>query len=298
MSYETLPSLENLRCFLAAAEQLNFRKASAIVHLTPAAFGSRIKQLESTLGCALFVRSTRTMSLTAEGERLIPQARETIAGAMRCAHVTNAERKLPVRLILGTRFELGLSWLLPALLGRPAELEHIECDLRFGHGTSLSQDLRRGSLDGIITSKPESDRAWQSEFLHRETYSFVASASTLVRLPLSCVEDAKVHTLLDIDETLPLTRYLTSVLPQPLTFAKVRGFGTIAAIEQGVRAGVGVGVLPTYLVEASLARGELVEIFPETALLSDSFRIIYSTHAIHREAMAQLAIYLRQRPLG
>ena len=67
----TLPSLENLRCFLAGAQALNFRAAAKAVHLTPAAYGARIQQLEEQLGVRLFARTTRHVALTEAGHALV-----------------------------------------------------------------------------------------------------------------------------------------------------------------------------------------------------------------------------------
>ena len=70
-----IPSIENLRCFDAAARLLRFRAAAKAVALTPAALGHRIRQLEDELGVKLFERTTRTVRLTAEGLAVLPHAR-------------------------------------------------------------------------------------------------------------------------------------------------------------------------------------------------------------------------------
>src|SRR5258708_18138012 len=71
----TLPSLESLRCFDAAARLLRFRAAAKAVHLTPAALGHRIRQLEDELGVRLFARTTRSVRLPSAVLRLVPDAR-------------------------------------------------------------------------------------------------------------------------------------------------------------------------------------------------------------------------------
>ena len=97
-----LPSLENLRCFLAAAEHLNFRRASESVNLTPAAFGQRIRQIEENLGYELFARTTRTVSLTEAGHRLIPAAKATLREAMACRDALDEDNPAPIRLMMTT----------------------------------------------------------------------------------------------------------------------------------------------------------------------------------------------------
>src|SRR6187549_2541817 len=111
-----LPDLESLRCFDAAATHLSFRVAARTVALSPAAFGERIKRLEEQLGAPLFERTTRRVTLTPAGERLVPQARRVLDEARRCLQSARDETApAPYDLTVGTRFELGISWLTPAL---------------------------------------------------------------------------------------------------------------------------------------------------------------------------------------
>src|SRR6266851_7111441 len=109
-----LPSLDNLQCFERAARLLNFRKAAKAVGLTPAAFGQRIHKLEDQLGVRLFVRTTRSVHLTEAGTALLEPAERCLRLAeetMRAARGDNSPA--PIDLVLGTRHELGMSWILP-----------------------------------------------------------------------------------------------------------------------------------------------------------------------------------------
>lgn len=294
-----LPSLDNLRCFLAAARYLHFRLAAEEVHLTPAAFGQRIRQLEAQIGRALFVRSTRSVRLTPEGLRLVPLASQTLHDALRCVQDIRAEgdEKLPVHLTLGTRFELGLSWVVPGIVALPEHLAHLTVHLYFGSGPDLLDRLQRGQLDAVITSAPAAHSDWTSEFLHREDYVFLGAPSLLDRIPLDRVEDASHHTLLDINATLPLMRYLNSVVPRPLDFAHIRICGAGGAILELARAGLGVAVLPLYMASEAISLGQLRPVLPAISPLSDSFRMISRRDTLHARPIALLAEFFRAQDL-
>ncbi|HEX8027550.1 MAG TPA: LysR family transcriptional regulator [Vicinamibacterales bacterium] len=66
--------LRHLRAFLVLAEELNFTRAAARLHVVQQALSSQIRQLEDELGTPLFVRTTRSVQLTAAGQALVASA--------------------------------------------------------------------------------------------------------------------------------------------------------------------------------------------------------------------------------
>src|SRR5688572_16866438 len=113
---EPLPALDSLRCFVEAARLLNFRAAARAVALTPAALGQRIRQLEEQVGTRLFHRTTRSVVLTEPGLALVPYAQRALASAADCLRAGRGEvGPSALELVVGTRHELGLSWLTPIL---------------------------------------------------------------------------------------------------------------------------------------------------------------------------------------
>src|SRR5262245_1902918 len=70
--------LRLLRHFVAVAEELHFTRAAARLYLTQQALSRDVRRLEEQLGATLFVRSTRRVTLTADGRRLLPRARKLL----------------------------------------------------------------------------------------------------------------------------------------------------------------------------------------------------------------------------
>jgi LysR family glycine cleavage system transcriptional activator len=293
----SLPSVESLRCFFSAARQLNFRRAASEVGLTPTAFSERIRGLERELGATLFLRTTRRVLLTAEGRALMPAAERALASVRDCLRAIDHPSALTLRVRLGTRFELGLSWLVPAVIELERRRPSLLVDLYFGSGPDILQRLERGALDAAITSAPVARDSWHVEVLHPESYTFVAAPRLLEDLPLKNPGDARRHTLLDVDESLPLARYLLSAVPA-LEFESVRLCGAGAAVRRRALAADGVAVLPSYMLAADLRARRLVRLFPRVTLLSDSFRLVYPRSTPQGEALQELAAFLRKRPLS
>lgn len=78
--------VKSLRQFIAVAEELNFRRAAARLHLTQPPLTVAIQKLEAQLGTALFRRSRQSVSLTPAGSALLADARKLVAQADRTLH--------------------------------------------------------------------------------------------------------------------------------------------------------------------------------------------------------------------
>ncbi len=73
--------LRHLRHFLALAEERSFTAAAGREHIVQSGLSTSIRALEKDLGALLFVRGTRPVRLTAEGQALVPAARRTLEAA-------------------------------------------------------------------------------------------------------------------------------------------------------------------------------------------------------------------------
>ena len=295
-----LPDPDSLRCFLAAASTLNFRAAAQQVSLTPAALSKRIQQLERTLGATLFQRTTRRVSLTEAGLALIPRAESALAEAAACVRAARGEEgPPPLELTLGTRHELGLSWLLPQLDGLEQTFPHVTLNLYFGSGPDLELQVRAGEISCAISSRQTHDPKLESVQLHEERYVLCARPSLLKRRPLRRPEDAQAHTLIDAQRSLPLFAYWRDAAPadHALDWGAVRILGTIGAIRWWILKGRGVAVLPRYQVGDDLAKRRLVEAFPAIEPRSDHFRLLFRRDDPRRSLFLALAAELTQAPL-
>ena len=65
-------STRQMRAFLHVARIGNFTRAAEQAHITQAGLSILIREMEKQLGCRLFDRTTRVVSLTPEGRRLLP----------------------------------------------------------------------------------------------------------------------------------------------------------------------------------------------------------------------------------
>ncbi|MER6181691.1 LysR family transcriptional regulator [Streptomyces sp. NPDC001652] len=158
-----------LRAFLAVAEELHFTRAAARLYVAQQALSRDVRRLERELGAELFVRTTRQVTLTADGERLVPHARRVLdaqdallaafgpvrpllvdinsPGLGTGSRVLHRARELAPDIELMARYESGLT-------GAAAEVLAGRLDASFGRYAGLAPALRAGLDHQIVRFEP------------------------------------------------------------------------------------------------------------------------------------------------
>ncbi len=88
--------LADLTAFVAVADHLSFRAAASRLDVTPSALSHSMRQLEQRLGVRLLHRTTRSMSLTDAGLRLLERLRPAISQIAGALEDLNRERQRPL----------------------------------------------------------------------------------------------------------------------------------------------------------------------------------------------------------
>lgn len=132
-----------LRAFTAAAETLHFTRAAAQLYVAQQALSRDIRRLERELGTELFVRTTRSVRLTCEGQRLLPYARRVLAAHEELAA---AFRPADRPLLVDIHAEVGTAGEVLAAARRA--VPEIELVARFHSGLSgAAAEILAGRLD-------------------------------------------------------------------------------------------------------------------------------------------------------
>lgn len=149
-----------LRGFVAVAEELHFTRAAARLYVAQQALSRDVRRLEEALGTTLFVRTTRAVEPTPDGERLLPLARRVLAAHEAVAAAFAAPRPLLVdlntdgpstaRTVLERARELAPDCELMArwesgLTHAAAEIAAGRLDVSFGYADGLDP-VRRSRL--------------------------------------------------------------------------------------------------------------------------------------------------------
>jgi DNA-binding transcriptional LysR family regulator len=272
-----LPDLESLRCFVLAATHASFRAAARKAALSPAAFGARIRRLEEQFGQRLFTRSTRRMALTPRGAALLPPAKSCLAEAEHCAEPLGHERPVPFDLVIGSRFDVGLRWVVASFSQLERARPERRLHMAFGYVAELLPRLHRDEVQCVLTSAPLNDPKLTSAPFREIAYLFVGAPTLIKKNPLTRPEDACRHTLIDFDSDLTEFQFFKEARPakESWTFQKHQYLSIIAAMRERVLEGAGVAVLPDYYVSEDIARGRLKVLMPQTKLKSNALRAVW-----------------------
>jgi DNA-binding transcriptional LysR family regulator len=84
--------LRQLRYFIAVAEEMHFGKAALRLNMTQPPLSQAIQSLETLLGTALFIRTTRHTALTPAGIALLPEARRLLEQANSLRQLAQSRR--------------------------------------------------------------------------------------------------------------------------------------------------------------------------------------------------------------
>lgn len=146
-----LLEIDVLRTFVSIAETGSFTRTAGQIFRTTSAVSMQIKRLETMLGCALFIREARRITLTSEGERLLSYARRLLKLNEEAvsAFVTP---QLNGQVRFGTPADIG-THILPGLLSLFARTHPgIEVNVSVGRSIDMIQRIDAGELDVALIS--------------------------------------------------------------------------------------------------------------------------------------------------
>ncbi|WP_394827987.1 LysR family transcriptional regulator [Pendulispora albinea] len=92
-------ALDGVEAFLSVAQHRSFRKAAAELGVTPSAISQAVRALETRIGAALFIRTTRSVGLTEAGERFLSRAKPAFEELVAASHVASELGQRPSGLL-------------------------------------------------------------------------------------------------------------------------------------------------------------------------------------------------------
>ncbi len=242
-------TLKQLRYFEAVAQQRHFGRAADICAISQPAISVQIKELEQTLGAALFERGPREARLTAFGEAFAERARAALRSVDDLTNLARAAQDaLAGKLRLGVIPTIA-PYLLPAVF-RDFATAYPELDLHVRETLTdkLLQELAEGRLDLAMVALPVSEPSLSEVFLFEESFILVRARADADQ-PVPSPDRLETMRLLLLEEG-------HCFRDQALAFCKApslqagRGLdgSSLSTLVQMVGAGLGVTLIPEMAV--------------------------------------------------
>src|SRR6266480_4703448 len=163
--------LRHLRYFLAAGEALNFTKAAAQLRVAQPALSRQIQDLEDEIGVDLLRRSSRGVTLTAEGKLFLEEVREMLKRADESLEKVRAlARGEYGELHVGYASVPTVEILPPALAAFQKAVPRVKVLLHDLSSDELITGLRDASLELAIMVEPVGEQTAGIEFELLRTY--------------------------------------------------------------------------------------------------------------------------------
>jgi DNA-binding transcriptional LysR family regulator len=257
MRRSLLPDIVDLQAFECSARHGSFTRAAEELNLTQSAISRQIRDLEQKTGLLLFERVRQRVILSAAGRRFLPEVRRLLAQSEQLMIRAVAAAEKEESLSIATLPTFGSRWLMPRLpdflARRPSVALNVE-------SRSEPFDFEREGFDlAIHYGQPSWARAIPT-FLCSEIVLPVANAGVAAGLAASADLAGAPLIHLTTRPRLWSQWFEANGVAAENGFRGNR-FDQFSMIIAAVTAGMGVALLPSYLIEEEIRTGALVPVF-------------------------------------
>jgi LysR family transcriptional regulator, regulator for metE and metH len=262
MNYHHEMDLEvrHLQLVSAVADVGSLTRAGERLHLTQSALSHQLRDIESRLGAALFLRVGKRLVLTPAGERLLASARDVLDRLERTERdIREMGRERAGLLRLTTECYTCYHW-LPALLTRYRKrFPRVEVRIDVEATRRPIERLLAGRIDLALVSSPVRDRRIVvTPVFDDELVVIAAPSHPFARRTHVRPADMHGETLLVYPPREESTVLNEVLLPAGAVPARVEEVMLTEAITELVKAGLGVSVIARWAVRPMVASGALV----------------------------------------
>jgi DNA-binding transcriptional LysR family regulator len=256
-------SFDSLRLFRDIAQTRSLSRGAELSGITPSAASQHVNELEKTLGFQLLDRSTRPLSLTAEGKlyqelcrdvlrrndefhAALDQLRSGVEGTVRVAAI----------------YSVGLSEMSRLESELHERLPHVRLEVDYLRPEKVYESVLADRADLGMVSYPESTREIAVIPWRREEMVLAASPShPLTARACVCATDLEGEDFIAFDDDLPIAREIARYLrAADVTVNAAMHFDNIQTIKEAVMLGSGVAIVPQRILRSEMSAGRIAAI--------------------------------------
>ncbi len=249
-----LPTLRQLRAFIATVEIGSLTQAARALHLTQPAVSQQLRELERILGVRLLERTSTGLVPTASGSAILGAARRTQAAAVEVAAIALSCRSGEAgRVRLGTGATACIYLLPPILTAIRRQMPGLEIIVETGNTPEILRRVEQGGLDaGLVTLPRTLGRSLTRVRLRRDELLALMPETTALAGAVTPTQLAARPLILfesggDTRGIIDAWFRQAGLAPRP-----IMELGSVEAIKVLVGSGLGASVLPRLALEADV----------------------------------------------
>lgn len=283
--------------FYEVARHGSFTAAARDLMVSQSSLSIQIKQLEESLGGALFDRHKGGVDLTEAGtaafqvaERVFPDI-DQLRSSLR-----ESERQIKERVSIGTVNSIGIYVLPQVLTAFKERFPDIQIKIGFKEGESAVDALYSGKVDFAIVP-------WKRKYPDLTGVELTRNKMFLVGPPNHPLATGKAVSPREL-ERFPFVGYEPGMYVRSMIDAMFKRMSlsveysiesaNSATIKHMVIAGMGLGMLPDIAVGAEIRRGQLVRIHVPTLTISRDVVVYYKTNRTLSVARGEFVNFLQE----
>ena len=250
--------LKHLRTLTTLRDSGSLTATATSLHLTQSALSHQLKDLEARIGGQLFLRKTRPVKFTSEGEILLKLADEIQPRIAKAENeLASLKEDVNGRLYMAIECHSCFQWLMPALKEYQVAWPSVTLDFSSGFGFEPLPALMAGELDLVITS----DIQPRSEVHYEPLFDFEMRLITAINSPLADKPSIDPQDLSDLTMlSYPVQKQRLDVVkhflqPAGIEPKKWKQADNTLMLVQMVSAGLGVAALPNWAISEFSRQG-------------------------------------------
>jgi DNA-binding transcriptional LysR family regulator len=270
-----LESLSGIDFFVRAAETRSFSEAGRALGISSSAVGKSVARLEERLGVRLFHRSTRSITLTAEGALFLERCRRILCEVEAAEQELSQTREAP-RGKLRVSLPLVADLVMPTLIAFMRRYPSIELDLDF---SDRLVDIIEEGFDAVIRTGEPNDSRLMSRPLGTFTLVVVGSPRYFAehgtpQVPADLLRHACL--LYKFPSTGRMQVWPVNGDGAPdLNLPATLVCNTTEALLHVVHDALGIACVPDFTVREAIASGELVTVLDDFNRYQNTFRMLW-----------------------
>jgi DNA-binding transcriptional LysR family regulator len=271
-----LDRLNGFMVFVQVAETRSFVAAGRLLGLSASAVGKSVARLEERLGVRLFHRSTRSVTLTAEGTLFLERSRRILA-EIEAAELELSQATAAPRGRLRVSLPLVSSLVLPVLAEFMREYPHIELDLDF---TDRLVDVIGEGFDAVVRTGEPADSCLSARRLGSFRSMLVASPDYLKRrgtpkVPADLLQHSCLHYRYPNSGKLEAWALRRAAGEPELTLPTTMICNNIETRVCFALQGLGIAYLPEFSIREPLADGRLRIVLADHVERTGVFHVLW-----------------------